>query len=60
MWVKRIAYWWKNHRERDCLEDQDVGEWIMLGWILERYVGVAWTGLVWLRIGISGELLCIW
>jgi hypothetical protein len=26
-------------------------------WILERYDGVVWTGLVWLRIKTSGELL---
>jgi hypothetical protein len=32
----------------------------MLGWILERWDGVMWTGLVWLRIGTGGELLWIW
>jgi hypothetical protein len=26
----------------------------MLGWILEKWDGVKWTGLVWLRIG-TGE-----
>jgi hypothetical protein len=31
--------------------------WIFLGWILERWDGVMWTGLVRLRIGIGGELL---
>jgi hypothetical protein len=31
--------------------------WIILGWILEREDGAVWTGLVWLRIGTSGELL---
>jgi hypothetical protein len=30
---------------------------IILGWILERWDGVMWTGLVWLRIGPGGELL---
>jgi hypothetical protein len=30
---------------------------ILLGWILERWDGVMWTGLVWLRIGTGGELL---
>jgi hypothetical protein len=29
----------------------------ILGWILERWDGVMWTGLVWLRIGTGGELL---
>jgi hypothetical protein len=28
-----------------------------LGWILERWDGVMWTGLVSLRIGTDGELL---
>jgi hypothetical protein len=51
-----IDYWWESQRERDQYEDQDVDEWI-LGWILERWDGVMWTGLVWLRIGTCGELL---
>jgi hypothetical protein len=38
---------------------QDVGGRIVFGWLLERYDRVMWTGLVWLRIGIGGELLCI-
>jgi hypothetical protein len=31
---------------RRPLEDQDIGEWIILRWILEREDGVVWTGLV--------------
>jgi hypothetical protein len=31
--------------------------WIILGWILERWDGVMWTALVWLRIGTGGDLL---
>jgi hypothetical protein len=30
---------------------------ILLEWILGRWDGVMWTGLVWLRIGTGGELL---
>jgi hypothetical protein len=30
---------------------------IILEWILERWDGVMWTGLVWLRIGTGAELL---
>jgi hypothetical protein len=30
---------------------------IILGWILERWDRVMWTGLVWLRTGTGGELL---
>jgi hypothetical protein len=32
--------------------------WVdILRWILERWDGVMWTGLVWLWIGTGGELL---
>jgi hypothetical protein len=31
--------------------------WIILRCIFQRYDGVVWTGLVWLRMGTSGELL---
>jgi hypothetical protein len=40
----RIDYWWEHQRERDHEEDQDVGGWIILGWILERWDGVMWAG----------------
>jgi hypothetical protein len=33
------------------------GGWIILGWILGRWYGVMWTGLVKLKIGTGGELL---
>jgi hypothetical protein len=46
-----IDYWWESQREGEHKEDQDVG------WILERWDGVMWTGLIWLRIGTGGELL---
>jgi hypothetical protein len=29
----------------------------LLKWVLKRYDGVVWTGLIWLRIGIGGRLL---
>jgi hypothetical protein len=31
--------------------------WIILRWILEREDRVVWTGLIWHRIGTSGEFL---
>jgi hypothetical protein len=31
-----IRYWWKIQKERDHWEDQDVGGWIILKWVLER------------------------
>jgi hypothetical protein len=31
-----IGYWWESNKERDHWEDQDVGAWTILQWILER------------------------
>jgi hypothetical protein len=31
-----IGYWWESQKERDHSEDQDVGGWKILIWILER------------------------
>jgi hypothetical protein len=52
-----IDYWREIQRERDHCEDPDVGGWIILRRILERWDVVMWTGLVWLRIDTGGELL---
>jgi hypothetical protein len=30
-----IGYWWAYQKERDHWEDQDVGGWTILKWILE-------------------------
>jgi hypothetical protein len=30
------GYWWEIQKERDHWEDQDIGEWTILRWILER------------------------
>jgi hypothetical protein len=38
-WGRRgmhIGYWWECQKERDHWEDQDVGGWSILKWILER------------------------
>jgi hypothetical protein len=39
------------------LEDQEVCGRIILKWIVEKYNGVVWTGLTWLRIVKSSRLL---
>jgi hypothetical protein len=48
-----------NGEQEECIqdtdgkaggEDQDIGGWIILKCILERYDGVVWTGSNWLRI----------
>jgi hypothetical protein len=31
--------------ERDHYEDQDIGGWIILGWILQRWDDMDWIGL---------------
>jgi hypothetical protein len=43
--------------ETDHWEDQDVGGWTILKWILGRYDGMGWIGSIWLRIGTTGGLL---
>jgi hypothetical protein len=49
-----IEYLWESQAERDQQEDQDVGGWIILKWILERHDEMVRTGLIWLRIETGG------
>jgi hypothetical protein len=42
-----IGYWWESQRERDNLGDQDVGGWIILGWILGE---VGWGDVDWIGL----------
>ena len=48
---------WGNLRERDHLEDPSVDGRIVLRWIFKNLDVGAWTGLIWLRIGIGGGFL---
>jgi hypothetical protein len=43
--VKGIGYRWESQRERDHQEDQDVGRWIILEWILESWDKVMWFNI---------------
>jgi hypothetical protein len=31
-----IGYWWESQKERNHWEDQDIGRWTILKWILKR------------------------
>jgi hypothetical protein len=31
-----VGDWWESQKERDHWEDQDVGGWTILKWVLER------------------------
>jgi hypothetical protein len=52
-----MGFWWRNLRERDHLEDPSVDGKIILKWIFGKYVGRAWTGSIWLRIGTVWALV---
>jgi hypothetical protein len=54
--VMHIGHWCESQMERDHQEDQDLGGWTILKWILERYDGVEWTESNWLRIRTTGGL----
>jgi hypothetical protein len=41
-----IGYWWEIQKERDHWEDQDVGGWTILKWILE----IGWDGVDWVHV----------
>jgi hypothetical protein len=59
MGEKRKAYscCWESQRQKYRTENQDVCGLIILGCILERWDGVMWIELGWLRTGTGGELL---
>jgi hypothetical protein len=42
-----IGFWWESQKERDHLEDQDVGECTIFKQTLERWDGVVWCGVDW-------------
>jgi hypothetical protein len=44
-------------RERDNLKDLSVDGKIILEWLLNKLVGKAWGGFIWLRIRTSYGLL---
>jgi len=48
------GFWWGNLREKDHLEDTDVGRRIILRWIFRKWDVGAWTASSWLRIETGG------
>jgi hypothetical protein len=46
-----------KQKEKDHLKDQGVDGRMGLKLTLWRFVGRAWSGFIWLRIGIAGGLL---
>ena len=55
----RTEHWCLNPQGRENLEALGVDGRILLKWILQKSVGRAWTGLLWLRIGASGGLVLL-
>jgi hypothetical protein len=65
-WVGQVARMGEKRKAYRLLVGKPEGKrplgrprrrWMDIIRILERWDGVMWTGLVWLRIGTSGELL---
>jgi hypothetical protein len=43
----RIGCWWESQKKRDHYEDQDVGGWTILKWILRE---IKWDGMDWIEL----------
>jgi hypothetical protein len=56
---KRVCtgLWWGDLRGRCHLEELGVDRRILLKRILRKSVGLAWTGIIWLRIATSCGLV---
>jgi hypothetical protein len=53
----RIGFWFENLRERDNSKDLGVDGRIILKQVFNKSVGMAWTGLIWLRKVSGGGML---
>jgi hypothetical protein len=41
-----IGYWWERYKKQTAWKTKNVGEFVILKLILEKQVGVVWTGLI--------------
>jgi hypothetical protein len=46
-----------RHEGKDLLEDLGISVRIVIKWIIKKWDGVAFTALLWLRIGTGSRLL---
>jgi hypothetical protein len=53
---EHTEFWWGNLREGNILDDPGVDGRIILRWIFWKWVGRAWTEMIWLRMGTGGGL----
>jgi hypothetical protein len=44
--IEPSGCWWESQREEGHWEDQEVGGWIILGWIVE----VGWSDVDWISL----------
>jgi hypothetical protein len=52
-------FWWGDLREGDHWKDPGVDGRMILKWIFKKWDGMAWPGLIWLRIGqVAGSCEC--
>jgi hypothetical protein len=54
---KNTGFWCEDLKEREHLEEPSIGGIIMVTWVIKKYNGRAFNGLIWLKMGTSSGLL---